>query len=211
MSLGTSAWSVFAAVAAAHALAVVSPGPDFALVVKNTVAHGRRAGLATAAGIGSGIVIHVAYGLFGLGAVLRVIPGFLQWLGVLAAATLCYLGISALRPRSTTPAVATAPVRQRRCYLAGLATNALNPKAVVFFVALFAAVIASGVPIALKLLLAVWLPLATFAWFALLSLLLGQQRLRDWLQAHAPWIERAMGVLLLALGVLLGLTELIQR
>ena len=49
-------WAVFATVVLAHALAVASPGPDFAMVVRQSLAFGRGAGLWTAAGIGSGII-----------------------------------------------------------------------------------------------------------------------------------------------------------
>ncbi|MDE0855783.1 MAG: LysE family transporter, partial [Nevskia sp.] len=59
------ALSLFAVVAAAHALAVMSPGPDLAVVTRQTLAHGRAAGVRTALGIASGISVHIAYALFG--------------------------------------------------------------------------------------------------------------------------------------------------
>ena len=61
-----TAMTIFLSVAVAHMLAVASPGPDFAVVVRQSLAFGRAAGLWTALGIGCGITVHVAYGLFGL-------------------------------------------------------------------------------------------------------------------------------------------------
>ena len=53
-------WNEFALVALVHLLAVVSPGPDFAVVIRNSVSAGHRAGLYTAIGVGSAIFLHVA-------------------------------------------------------------------------------------------------------------------------------------------------------
>ena len=58
-------WAEFLTVALIHLLAVASPGPDFAIVVRESVAHGRRAGTWTAVGVGTGIFVHVAYSLLG--------------------------------------------------------------------------------------------------------------------------------------------------
>ena len=57
----------FMTVALVHLLAVASPGPDFAVVVRESVAQGRRAGSWTALGVGCGIFVHVAYSLLGIG------------------------------------------------------------------------------------------------------------------------------------------------
>ena len=60
-------WTEFGKVALAHALAVASPGPDFAIVVKQSLAHGRRTAIATSIGVGTAISLHVGYSLLGLG------------------------------------------------------------------------------------------------------------------------------------------------
>ena len=57
----------FLTVALIHLLAVASPGPDFAVVVRESVTHGRRAGTWTALGVGSAIFLHVGYSLLGIG------------------------------------------------------------------------------------------------------------------------------------------------
>ena len=67
-------WSMFVSVMLALALGVISPGPDFAVVIRQSLAYGRAAGVWTAAGIGSGILFHVAYGLFGLGWAVQAFP-----------------------------------------------------------------------------------------------------------------------------------------
>jgi threonine/homoserine/homoserine lactone efflux protein len=200
-------WALFATVATAHALAVASPGPDFAVVVRQSLAFGRAAGLWTAAGIGSGIVVHVAYGLFGLAWLTQRHPQLLDALGYAGAFVLAWIGVGALRARPQTESgEALPPARpgdRARFFGIGLLTNVLNPKALLFFVALFAAVLTAPTSGFVKLVLGVWLPLATFAWFALVATLLGRPAARRRLRRAAHWIDRAMGVVLVGLAVVI--------
>ena len=56
----------FFKVALAHLLAVVSPGPDFAVVLRQSLTHGRRTAIWTSVGVGTAILLHVGYSLLGL-------------------------------------------------------------------------------------------------------------------------------------------------
>lgn len=207
-----SSLAIFVTVAAAHALAVASPGPDFAMVTRQSLSHGRSAGLWTAAGIGSGILFHVAYGLFGLTWILGRYPQFLSWLAYAGAGFLLYMGYGALRSQPLPDAADALPAAQagdwKKNYTIGLLTNVLNPKATLFFVALFTAVITGPMPMTLKVILGLWLPLATFGWFALVALLLSKEILRRRLRQSAHLIDRAMGVILVALGIGMLLSRL---
>jgi threonine/homoserine/homoserine lactone efflux protein len=60
-------WLEFLTIASVHLLAVASPGPDFAIVLKHSISYGRRAAIVTSIGVGVGILIHVAYSLLGIG------------------------------------------------------------------------------------------------------------------------------------------------
>ncbi|MBV8062558.1 MAG: LysE family transporter [Nevskia sp.] len=194
--------SLFAAVAAAHGLAVMSPGPDFVMVSRQTLAHGRAAGLRTAWGVACGIAVHVAYGLFGLAWAIHHYPPLLQLLRYAGAALLLWIGWNALRaqPAPLEPAPATAHAASRDFGI-GFATNALNVKAMLFFVALCSAVLSGQVPATLRLALGAWMILATGAWFSFLAWTLGHPRVRQRLRAWSHWIERGMGMILLLLGV----------
>lgn len=207
--MAASGLAVFGAVAAAHALGVASPGPDFAIVVRQSLAQGRAAGLWTAAGIGSGIVFHVAYGLFGLSWLTRTLPAALWLIALAGAGFLIWIGGKALRaqplPDAAPEAVPAVLGDWKRHYATGLATNVLNPKATLFFVALFTAVVSGPISPLLMWILAAWLPLATFAWFATLALLLSHAGLRRALRRHAHRIDHAMGVVLIALGAFVAL------
>ncbi|WP_374679507.1 LysE family translocator [Hydrocarboniphaga effusa] len=204
-TLSESPQSLFALVAAAHLLAVSSPGPDFAMVARQTLAHGRSTGVWTALGIGSGIAFHVAWAMFGLGWVVERFPLLLELLRYGGAAFLLYMGVSALRARPTPPAepsAAGAVPGSARSFGIGLATNLLNPKVMMFFVALCSTVITRDTSIALRLGLGAWMAGTTMLWFSLVAWGLGHQALRERLQKQAHWIDRGMGVLLVGLGLL---------
>jgi threonine/homoserine/homoserine lactone efflux protein len=199
-----SEWAIFATVAMAHALAVASPGPDFAMVVRQSLAFGRGAGVWTAAGIGSGILFHVAWGLFGLGWLMHRFPQSLTVLGVAGALFLVWMGSQAVRARPMPDAAEDLPPAQpgdrAKFFGIGVLTNVLNPKAVLFFVALFTAVITGPTSTLMKVALGVWLPVATFGWFSFVALMLGSAVTRRKLRHAAHWIDRAMGAVLLLLG-----------
>lgn len=131
-------WPEFLTVALIHLLAVASPGPDFAVVVRESVAHGRKAGTYTAMGVGTAIFLHVGYSLLGIGLIVSqsiVLFNALKWA---AAAYLLYIGIKALRAKPAS--AGDAPVNvvagertARGAFTSGFITNGLNPKATLFF------------------------------------------------------------------------------
>ena len=87
----------FLSVALVHLLAVVSPGPDFAVAVRQAVQHGRQAGLISAVGFGLGMLVHVVYTLIGLAALLRTVPAAMRAAQLVGAAYLAWLAIHFMR------------------------------------------------------------------------------------------------------------------
>jgi len=206
-------WTEFLTVALIHLLAVASPGPDFAVVVRESVAHGRRAGTWTAAGVGTAIFLHVGYSLLGIGLIVSqsiVLFNALKWA---AAAYLLYIGFKAIRAK---PAAAGAETLQaepvvrtaKGAYIAGFMTNGLNPKATLFFLSLFTVVINPHTPLLVQAGYGVYLAFATAAWFCLVAMLFSQPRVRAGFHRMGHWFDRTMGAVLIALGVKIALTEM---
>lgn len=206
-------WSEFLTVALIHLLAVASPGPDFAVVVRESVMHGRRTGTWTALGVGSAIFVHVGYSLLGIGLIVSqsiVAFNLLKWL---AAAYLLYIGVKALRARpaaagATVVAHGELPRSARQAYVAGFMTNGLNPKATLFFLSLFTVVISPHTPLWVQAGYGLYLALATAAWFCLVARMFSQARVRAGFARMGHWFDRAMGAVLVALGVKIALTEM---
>lgn len=164
--------------AAAVAVLNATPGVDFVLTVSRTLQAGVRAGLAAAAGIGAGCLVHALAAAFGLAALLALHPAAftaLQWAG---AVYLAWLGVGLLRqvarpaPAAAVPAAAP-PQTRGADFRAGLLTNVLNPKVAFFFLAFLPQFVPAGTgsQTASFLLLGGWFIGQSFLFLALLVLL----------------------------------------
>lgn len=206
--------TIFFTVALAHLLAVMSPGPDLAMITRQTLAYGRSAGIWTALGIGSGISFHVAWAMFGMGWMLERFPMLLDILRYGGALFLIYMGSQAIRAK---PLAADAsgdekaePGSNAHHFGIGVLTNALNPKALLFFMALCSAIITGATPVWLRLALGFWMVVSTAVWFSMVSITLGHPRVRQRLIKSGYLIDRTMGAILLALGIGMILSGLLH-
>lgn len=210
----TTPLAEFTTLAVLHALAVVSPGPDFAIVLRQSIVHGRRVALATSAGIGSGIVVHVLYSILGLGLLLRTSPRALEILQVAGAVYLLWLGWQSLRarPRAEDPTEArggagSRGIEVRRAFVTGFLTNATNVKATLFFLSVFSVVVDPQTPRWLQVAYGAWMAVATTLWFSLVSFGFSQPAVRRAFLRRGHWFDRAMGVVLIALALRLALSR----
>lgn len=206
-------WTEFLTVALVHLLAVASPGPDFAVVVRESVTRGQRSGSWTAMGVGSAILLHVGYSLFGIGLIVSqsiVLFNLFKWL---AAGYLFYLGIQALRAKPAAVGDLPRAGREdapswRRSFTTGFVTNGLNPKATLFFLSLFTVVIDPHTPLAVQAGYGVYLAFATGVWFCLVAWLFSRERVRAGFARMGHWFDRFTGVVLIGLGVRLAASEI---
>lgn len=197
-------WAEFTTIAIAHLFAVASPGPDFAVVTRQSVISGTRAGVWTSAGVGSGILLHVSYCLLGVAFILSNSPTLFGLVKVIAACYLFYLAVQSIRASFNTiqlanTAVQDVDVNPYKAFMLGFLTNGLNPKATLFFLALFTVVIDIETPILVQILYGLYLAIATFIWFATLSRILGKPRVRQFMLRAGPWFERGMALILAGL------------
>jgi RhtB (resistance to homoserine/threonine) family protein len=204
-------WIEFGKVALAHILAVASPGPDFAIVLRQSLSGGRRAALWTSAGVGTAILVHTGYSVLGIGLLMRSSPAVFAAAKIVGAAYLAWLGVQALRskPREELSIKETKGDERdaRRAFTQGFLTNALNVKATLFFVALFTTVIAPTTPRLVQAAYGVWMALVTAGWFALVSFVFTQERVtREFLQ-RGHWIDRLLGMVFLGFAAALLLEQ----
>ena len=209
-------WNEFMLVALVHLLAVISPGPDFAVVIRNSVSGGRRAGLFTAVGVGGGIFVHVAYSLLWIGLIVSQSVWLFNLMKLLAAAYLLYIGIRALqaKPQSSEQAAKVAAPQNmgaRQALTQGFITNGLNPKATLFFLSLFTVVISHDTPLLIQAGYGLYLAIATGAWFCLVALLFSRDSVRRSFNRMGHWFDRLMGTVLIGLGLHLALSQWFKR
>ena len=198
----------FLTIALIHFVAVASPGPDFAIVVRHSVSFGRRAAMYTSIGIGLGILIHVTYSIVGLSVLIKTTPWLYTAISYLAAVYLVYLAVGALKsgpPKAvaegTQSPVAPSTMTAKKALWIGFLTNGLNPKATLFFLSLFTAFIDVNTPMSVKLGYGIYLAVATGAWFCFLSYLLSTSKVAQLIGSKGYWLDRTMGVLLIGLAL----------
>jgi RhtB (resistance to homoserine/threonine) family protein len=205
-----SFWHGFMVLTFVHLLAAASPGPDFALVTRESMIAGRRAGLLTSVGIALGLAVHISYSAAGLAALIAHSDRLLLAVKTFGAGFLFYLGVSALRvedahPTSQGMEVPDAPDTHRSSFVAkGFFCNLLNPKAPLYFVALFTAVIPSTTPTSTLVAYGTWLVILQWLWFALVATVFSHERIRDYSTRARTWIERFFGVAMIALAARLA-------
>jgi len=192
----------FFAVATLHLLALMIPGADFAVILRQSLHFGRRISVLTALGIAAGISLHVLYSLAGVAALLQSSHRLLLAVELLGGIWLLYLGVVFIRPPKSAVQTADKPPPTAalpfRAFVLGFMTNASNPKAGLFFLALFTTVISTQTPFATRLLYGLWMCTVTALWFVLVSLLFTSASLKQRFFRLARLLESATGVLLIA-------------
>jgi len=208
----TAYWSEFLLVAAAHLVAVASPGPDFALVLRQSITHGRSTAIWTSMGIGTGIMFHVGYSVLGLALLIKSSVFWFDAVKYAGAIYLVWVGWKALRSKPCKAelfyAVTVPTPAPHGAFLTGFLVNVLNPKAALFFIAVFSVVMDPLTPSIIKAGYGLWMVFATMGWFSLVALLFTQPGVRRSFLRTGHWFDRIMGVLFLAFAVRLALSSL---
>lgn len=200
----------FLTIATIHLLAVMSPGPDFILIVKNSIGISRKVGVYSAIGLGLGILVHVTYSLVGIGLIISqsiILFSIIKYCG---AFYLIYIGIMSLRAKKQTTLEiidATKTLSPFAAVKMGFLTNVLNPKATLFFLSLFTLVISPETSTVIQIAYGLEMSLMTFTWFALVALFLSHEKVKQPFIHVRHYFERVMGGLLVALGIKVALTS----
>jgi len=203
-------WHEFLIIAGAHLAAVVSPGPDFAIVTKQALKHGQRAGIATAVGIANGLAVHIFYCLVGFALVIKNTPWLFQTVRFAGAAYLLWIALHALyggwtrymnrhvdkkAPEHTTNLSAWKAWRQ------GFITNVTNPKVTLFFLVLFTQVVSVRTPLQVRVLYGTEMMVVTAIWFSLVAWLITRPAFRKGYERAAWAVDSVLGLVLVALVV----------
>ncbi len=196
---------------AIFSFAIVSPGADLAMVMRQSLTHGRRSAIITSFGVGTSLMFHVTYTILGLGLIISqsiYLFNVVKWCGV---AYLIYIGIKALRAGKTdiTTLTADAGVEHKqqsalKAFGLGFAANALNPKAVFFFLSIFSTVVSAHTPIPVKFGYGLVMASCLILWFVGVSLFMTTSKMRAAFSRMSQWIDRASGLVFIALGLKLA-------
>lgn len=190
-------------------LAVISPGPDFAVTTRNALLYGRKPGVATAMGIASGISVHVAYISFGLGYLISQSVWVLEGMRYAGALYLIYLGISSFKTAKQDSLIDSQPEMEMKsnhqAFINGFLSNALNPKTALFFISLFTQVVSVETSLYTLIGMGIFIAVAHYIWFALVAIFLTSRKFKELFSRFKASIERFIGVCLIGLGAQLAI------
>jgi len=190
-----------------HLLAVMSPGPDFIVVMKHALSYSRKVGIWTSLGIGTGIIIHIIYSFVGLGLIIsqsELLFSIIKYAGV---SYLLYLGIMSVISKTKDVeanyenTLIDVPSKIK-AFRIGFLTNVLNPKATLFFLSLFTLVIGPQTSSnGLLLIMGVIMVINTALWFIFLSYIITIKKVREMLNRYQKWFNLIFGVLLIIIAL----------
>lgn len=209
-------WHGFLLITGVHLLAAASPGPDFVLVTQQTLSKGRRTGLICSLGITFGLGIHVVYSVLGLATIIAHSQPLLTAIKWLGGGYLIYLGWQGIQAKPKKPSDlassvdsidsidSNAPVSQEATSAIlrrGFFCNVFNPKAPVYFVAIFTLVLSPGIPLWQLAIYGVWMMVLQMAWFSTVVMLLSVPAIHRRFQRFEHWIDRVLGTAMIVLGL----------
>ena len=199
---------IFFSAALAHLLAVMSPGPDTAIIFHQSFAKGRSQGILTAVGIGFGIFIHCLFAISGITLLIYSSEEAKFFIKCLGALYLLYLGISFfISKKSSKSDEDESKVFFKNPFIIGLVTNLLNIKAFLFTVSLFSFINLDPSSL-MSIIYLLYFPLITAAWFSFVTYALTHDSLGDIFNKHSDNIQLTSSVFIAGLGLLILLQTL---
>jgi RhtB (resistance to homoserine/threonine) family protein len=209
---------VYLQVAIVALLAGMSPGPDFFLVMRNSLGYGRRVGIATALGIAGALAVHASYSIIGLALIIRHQRWLFAAIQVSGALYLAYLGISAIvatfRRKKEDGGAEKPPAEAGKSFLQGFANgflcNILNPKAFVFFLSVFSQFLARDSSKFVELVYGIEVVAVGGAWFILVATAASLASFQAFYLKAEKWLDRFFGAVLLVFAARIFLSVLVR-
>ena len=192
---------MFFSAALAHLLAVMSPGPDTAIIFHQSFTKGRRASIFTALGIGFGIFVHCFFAISGISLLIYSNDEAKLFIKIFGGLYLLYIGLSFFIFKSSSDSNEPKSLLQNS-FLIGLITNLLNVKAFLFTVSLFS-LINLGPNFFEALIYLLYFPIVTAGWFSFVSFALTHDSLGNIFSKYSNNIQIISSLFILGLGILL--------
>ncbi len=203
--------SEFWTIAILHLFAVASPGPDFALITRQSLRFNRKVAIWTSLGIGMGILFHCLLAITGLVLLITSNELFSTILKIIGSTYLLYLGINSVlvtQKRNETEIKERDNLDKFNGFLVGLITNITNVKAILFFVTVFSVVIDTDNSLSL-IFYGAYMALATFLWFAFISYVFTSENFKNKFSSVLKYFEKVIGIILILLSLQIIIFQLI--
>ena len=199
--------SAFPALALAHFVALLSPGPDFFLLVGYAARYRMRGSAGLCVGIAFGNGLYILLAIIGWG-ILRQLPLLFTVIELLGALYLLWIGSLLVRSRpqtlTGTDAQSTCPGFGKQLLL-GLGSSLLNPKNALFYLALMTALLGPSVTLLQQTMSGIWMTSVVLCWDLLIVMFIGLPQIQRRLFRGILWVERIAGDVLIIFGCAIAL------
>lgn len=200
----------FLLIASAHFLALLSPGPDFFLILQASLRLPLRYGIAICGGIAAANGTYLLCAILGI-ELLKELTWLMSALKFLGAGYLIFIGIILLKApyRSldqSTPHSFIQGKRVIRQFMIGYMSAILNPKNAIFYLSLFTVLVSPQTQMETRLFYALWMTSVVFLWDGFVVAAVGQKKIKNWLGRSTYYLEKFAGLMLTIFGLTLPFT-----
>ena len=188
--------------ALAHLIALTSPGPDTAIVLRQVSMHGRSEGIKAAIGIGFGIYVHCLLAINGISLIILSNDFYKLIISLIGGIYILYLGINMFMSNLQVTNEINNNNQSRNSFLNGLITNIFNIKAFLFFVSLFSIIIdnLNGIYFYIYPL---YFAVMSSIWFIFLSFIVTASKNQTFNIYSNKYISSVMSIILCGIGLLI--------
>ncbi|MDO6802901.1 LysE family transporter [Wenyingzhuangia sp. 1_MG-2023] len=190
----------------------ISPGPDFFMVSRNSILYNKIAGIYSALGISLSIWIHVAYSIAGLAILIAKSIFVFTLIKYIGAAYLIFMGFKTIFSKSNTKRftnqkTTSTNISKLKAFKIGFITNALNPKATIFFLSIFTQIVTVDTTLTVQIIYGVIISVTHFVWFYGVASFFSHPKILDKFQKFQKRIETVVGIALILFGLKVAFTK----
>ncbi len=199
---------MISAVVLAHFLALLSPGPDFLLVLKSGIRNKKNNAVGIAFGIAAANAVYIFLCIIGVGEILSRSIILMKVLKICSGVFLTYVAVMAIKAKradynfineAVTDDKNKISIQQE--FLTGFISGLTNPKNLIFYLSLFSIVLTETINIYVKIGLGVWMTLLVFIWDAFIIFVLSKDTVKKFFSKIAYYIDKVAGTILGLIGL----------
>lgn len=201
----------------AHFFALLSPGPDFLLVVKSGIRNKKNNAIGIALGIASANAVYILLCIIGVGEILSRSFILMKVLRISGGLFLTYIAFMALKAKKSNYSFINKPIDNNkkrisflREYLTGFISGITNPKNLIFYLSLFSLVLTESINLSIKIALGTWMAFLVFMWDAFIIFILSKDTIKKMFSKIAFYVDKVAGTILGFIGLKLIKTSVFE-
>jgi len=182
-------------------LGAMSPGPSMAVVINNAIFKGRSNGILTSIGHGIGIAIYASFAVLGLGLIINTNIFIFNSLKILSIIFLIFIGVKSILNKEEINLEKKNTKEKAVSFLQGLSISILNPKILVWFVAIYSQFMSVNNELIFNIYLVSIAGIIDACWYIILTLAITTASALNFFQKKVKLIQKIQGVILIGIGL----------